>query len=440
QCIVGLFRDMTAQKLAEAEARGREQFLMCLAEISTELLAASDLNGALPKVLERLREVSGADRCYLFENHEDASGPLLTSQRFEVCAPGVEPQMENPDLHGFDYAAGGMGRWVQVLSDGGVIEGAVAAFPKPERDILEPQRILRILALPLHVGGKWWGFVGFDACRPEVVWSKEHAGLLSSAASAISTAIERKQTEQIIAEQQAKMAASARLSSLGAMASGVAHEINNPLAIISGGSEQLEELVGNGFADPGRIARITATISRNVARIQRIVRGLRNLSRDGASEEFRAASLRNVLEDTLEVCRARFEARDIALDVCEIPPELALECRSVQLSQALLNLLNNAHDAVENLEQKWVRVAFDDSDDSVELSVTDSGQGLPAKLADRIFEPFFTTKPVPKGTGLGLSIAKGIIEAHQGELTLDADSANTRFVVRLPKRQSACAR
>ncbi|MBY0315470.1 MAG: GHKL domain-containing protein [Bdellovibrionales bacterium] len=121
----------------------------------------------------------------------------------------------------------------------------------------------------------------------------------------------------------------------------------------------------------------------------------------------------------------------------ETSGDIKIQCRSVEISQVFLNLLDNAFDAIHQLEEKWVRVELRDLDESIEMSFTDSGWGIPECLKDKIMQPFFTTKEVGKGTGLGLSIAHGIIEAHQGQLFLDSTSTHTRFAVRLPKQQGS---
>ena len=146
-------------------------------------------------------------------------------------------------------------------------------------------------------------------------------------------------------------------------------------------------------------------------------------------------SVRSLIADTLELCQARFAAHEIPVVVSDIPATLELEGRPTQLSQVLLNLLNNAHDAVERLSSKWVHLDVKDEGETLELFVTDSGPGLPPEIRDKILTPFFTTKESSRGVGLGLSISASIVQSHTGELLLDPDCANTRFVVRLPKQQ-----
>jgi signal transduction histidine kinase len=112
-----------------------------------------------------------------------------------------------------------------------------------------------------------------------------------------------------------------------------------------------------------------------------------------------------------------------------------LECRPTQITQVLLNLLNNARDAAEESEERWVQLDVTELADWIRISVTDSGKGIPVEIREKIMSPFFTTKAVGKGTGLGLSITKSIVDSHRGTLILDEESVQTRFVIELPKRQ-----
>ncbi len=246
---------------------------------------------------------------------------------------------------------------------------------------------------------------------------------------------EQKEAEHIIAEQRLKMAAASRLASLGILASGVAHEINNPLAIISLGAEQVELLSKAPAPDLALIQATIEKIRRNVSRIERIVRGLRTLSQDGSKDPFTLKSVNELVLEVIELCQSRFKTQATALHQSGIDANLKIECRPVLIAQVLMNLFSNALDAVENLPERWVRVDCREDGGRVTLGITDSGPGIREGLRERIFEPFFTSKEVGKGTGLGLSIAKAIVESHHGELYLDTTSANTRFVLALPKKQ-----
>jgi C4-dicarboxylate-specific signal transduction histidine kinase len=179
------------------------------------------------------------------------------------------------------------------------------------------------------------------------------------------------------------------------------------------------------------LARIRSTVDR----IARIVRGLMVFSTGNRTPVRSTASIERIVEHTLDLCRARMTAHRISIAVNRPPGKLDVQCIAVQISQVLLNLLNNAFDAVQDLPERWIRVDVVENLDHIEFSVTDSGH-LPHGVApEEWFRPFFTTKDVGRGTGLGLSVSKGIVENHRGKIWVDASSEHTRIVFRLPKEE-----
>ncbi|MGC8874422.1 MAG: PAS domain S-box protein [Chloroflexia bacterium] len=198
----GILRDITARKRAEERLLRRERYLACLSSIARSLLQAEDPEDVLPEVLARLGEAAEVSRVYLFENHVNADGTLRTSQRFEWCAPGIEPQIDNPELQGFPVIERGFGRWVDMLGRGEVIVGKVAEFPESERPVLEAQGIVSILVLPLRVRGNLYGFIGFDVCDRVREWEEAEVALLATVANDIAQAIERRQTIAALAESE----------------------------------------------------------------------------------------------------------------------------------------------------------------------------------------------------------------------------------------------
>jgi len=247
---------------------------------------------------------------------------------------------------------------------------------------------------------------------------------------------EEKLAHQLIEEQRARFLDSAKMSILGEMASNVAHEINNPLAIVSGSAEQLRNLLCSNPVPMEYVPRLTDTIMRNVSRIQTIVNGLRTFAREGEHDPFVSTPLRSIVDDTVVLCQDRFASHHVALIVEEIPENLTVECRATQIMEVLFNLLSNALHAVADGDDKWVTIGVADEGDEVALSVADSGPGVLPEIAKTLFDRFVTSKEFGKGMGLGLSISKHIVLAHNGTLSLDTTSPNTRFIVRLPKRQT----
>jgi len=246
---------------------------------------------------------------------------------------------------------------------------------------------------------------------------------------------EQKRNQEIIEKQRLQMVNTAKMTALGEMAGGIAHEINNPLAIIEVYAGQLTSMAETGTLDSERVVRAAGVISSTVDRIAKITRGLRSFARDAAEDPFVRSKIGVVVSETLEFCQEKFTKNGVQLILTPISESLQAECRPVQISQVLLNLLNNSFDAVVGTRDAWVKVEAEDAGEKVRISVTDSGHGVPPEVAEKIMQPFFTTKGVGKGTGLGLSISQGIIRSHHGELELDRSSKNTRFVIAIPKQQ-----
>jgi PAS domain S-box-containing protein len=228
---------------------------------------------------------------------------------------------------------------------------------------------------------------------------------------------------------------SSKMTALGEMAGGIAHEINNPLQIIHGSSSLLRKLVQRQPMNLELLTKTAQTIESTAIRIGKITQGLRSFAREGKNDPFETRAVGTLVEDTLSFCSEKFKVHKIELRVAAIPKELSIACRPGQISQILLNLLNNGYQAVESIPERWLELAVVDRGSDVEIAVTNSGAEIPAAARARLFQPFFTTKPVGTGMGLGLSISKGIAEAHRGGLSHDAMAVHTRFVLRLPKLQ-----
>ncbi|WP_413578337.1 sensor histidine kinase [Bdellovibrio sp. HCB290] len=243
---------------------------------------------------------------------------------------------------------------------------------------------------------------------------------------------QKKERERLLKEREEKVIVSSRLASLGEMAAGIAHEINNPLAVMGGYISVIRKSLSNkGLGEDIELNRRMDSVESMVGRIAKIVKGLRSYAHESALDELQSVEVAEIIDDTLAFCHEKFKVAGIQLSA-SVEPGLIVHCRPYQISQVLLNMLNNAFDAVEHAALRKVRITANYRDNGVDISVTDSGPGVPLEVRDRIMQPFFTTKEVGKGVGLGLSISAGIIEAHNGKFYLDADSKETKFTIWLP--------
>jgi signal transduction histidine kinase len=279
----------------------------------------------------------------------------------------------------------------------------------------------------------------------------------------------RKRLEQERLHLEGQLRQLQKLEAIGTLASGVAHEINNPI----NGIMNYAQLIADTAAPESRAVEYAGEILAETARVATIVRNLLQFAR----QEPQAHSLvrpADIVEQTLSLLRAVFRRDQITLTV-DMPEGLPLlKCRGQQIQQVLMNLLTNARDALNAKypgyhADKTIRITVREVSDICDLqlpichlpnqetpepqsqianrksqicqagrrwlrvTVADQGNGIPAEIRDRIFDPFFTTKPRDKGSGLGLSISHGIVQDHHGVLNFETEvGVGTRFHLDLP--------
>ena len=201
--ILGIAREVTELREAQAALLHRDTLLMGLSYATDHILSGGTLSDeGIADALEALGALADVDRAYIFESTSGEHGLRGTiSQRYEWSAEGVEPQIDNPDLQDvpWDDVAP---RWHDTFVAGGYIAGNVADFPQDERDVLDPQGIVSLLALPIDSKGSLWGFIGFDVCDGERKWGASEVALLRSVANIFAIAIERRRTEAALQESE----------------------------------------------------------------------------------------------------------------------------------------------------------------------------------------------------------------------------------------------
>lgn len=248
----------------------------------------------------------------------------------------------------------------------------------------------------------------------------------------------RKKNEELIKEQQRQIFTQSQFSALGEMASGVAHEINNPLSILSASSFLLKTLATKKEPKPETLMKLSEDIEKTVIRISSIIQGLRNIARDPTKEEFEVTNFGRIMNDVLPICSEKFKSNgiDLQVDYGEGLDELPLRLLPVQMSQIILNLLNNSYDEIKEKEydSPWIliKLCVDKKNDNFIIEVRDCGNGIPQEIQDVIFNPFFTQKEIGKGTGLGLSLSQSMVRRHGGSLKINNESDNTSFKILLP--------
>ena len=223
---------------------------------------------------------------------------------------------------------------------------------------------------------------------------------------------------------------SEKLASVGQLAAGIAHEIGNPMAAVSG----YLELLQSGDLEPDEAADLLERCHAQLDRIQEVIRSLLDFSRDERTTDPMPTDLQQCVKEAVSLVRAAARSREAQVHAENMEGDYALAVPS-QIVQVLVNLLFNAVDALDG-DAGVVRVGREEVSDFIYLHVDDSGPGVPAEIAVRIFDPFFTTKDPGEGTGLGLAISARIIEGFGGSLEVgSSDLGGARFTVVLPRAQ-----
>jgi PAS domain S-box-containing protein len=238
--------------------------------------------------------------------------------------------------------------------------------------------------------------------------------------------------EKKLREQEAKIVLASKLSALGQMAAGIAHEVNSPLATVLVNVDQIRDIISEKTPDLKLLAALNDKIGSTTLRLATIIRSLRLISRDGSQDPMIEYDAKDIVEETIAFCSQRLRNQGVEFKIQQALGHYPLRCRPTEIFQVLLNLLNNSFDAVEGLSRRWIELKTEADQNSIQFRITDSGEGIPDEVRRKLFTPFFTTKDFGKGTGLGLNISREIIEKHGGTLFLDTSNPNTSFVVRLP--------
>lgn len=327
---------------------------------------------------------------------------------------------------------------------------------------------------PLKVEGKVVGAVsvnGFDGGKPFDEADVKQGEMLLNLAGLVLHNVhlrmeqqrriqELKESNNRLAAAQSQLLQSEKMASIGQLAAGVAHEINNPIGYVYSNLGTLEkyltELFGLLEAYEGHeggaggeelkalrervdleylkedVPALMKESKEGITRVKKIVQDLKDFSHADTSEEWVWSDLRQGVESTLNIVWNELKYKvEVKRDYGELPE---VECLPSQLNQVFMNLLVNAGQAIE--ERGEIRIGTGVEGDQVWVEIADTGKGIEEKNLKKIFDPFFTTKPVGKGTGLGLSLSYGIVQKHHGRIEVESEvGVGTRFRIWLPIQQ-----
>lgn len=418
-------RDEIAQrKRAESLLAGEKRVL--------ELIAAGrSIDPALEALCEVVEEHCPDVRCAIRVRADgEAAGPEETPSG----APGDPDGNARPNIIGSPAGLAGFPadtRWPVIGPD--VAAGPSETTPHAPAPTLD----VRAYRFEPIVGSKGepLGTLGMHYARPRPA-SRFEAELGESAARLAGIAIEHEQAEERARQQLAQLAHVTRMATMGEMASGLAHELNQPLCAIVNFVEACLEMLESGAGATEPLREIMVDVARQAERAGKVIHRLREFVR--RREPQRAAvDVNRLVREAVELTKAEIRRDEVRTQLelpKRLPPVLADE---IQIEQVILNLVRNALQAMQGVEpaKRVLLIKVVRRTGHVEVSVRDSGCGIPEDVRDRVFEPFFSTKS--NGMGMGLSISRSILEAHEGRLWVapNRDRGTTfRFTLPIARR------
>jgi len=607
---------MEEQKRREAELtlQRNEQVLQAVSEVAELLLLSSFGSNPLPDALSILGKATNVSRVYIFENF-NLEGATYSRQTLEWTADGIRSELENPALQAVPHTDSSFERWAGILSKGYPVYGLVKEMPVLEQEVLAPQGIISVMAVPIFVSGQWYGFMGFDECLYDRRWSLSELNTLLTASNIIGAAIERQNNERelvllnqtleervkqrtqklqvevnerklaeqllrqseekyrlifenandgivlstggIIAfinprffeltgylpnlligrpltdivasehrahvanqmgkaeageryvehldvelimstghrrwaeikfnyvqwddepavltfiadinqrksyeselrdlnanlelrvqevlkqreQQQKKIMHKSRLESLGELATGIAHEINQPVGGLSMSLDNILYELHEGNISKDYLEKKIDVMFSDIERVRQIINHVRLFARDQDTELRKPFSLNEVVNNTMQLVERSYVNNNIILKALFCKPDVMLYGNPVRLQQVFLNLFSNSKFAVEQKRHRSIIPEFQpeitlqchQEATTAVIIIADNGTGIPPEMLDSVFDPFFTSKKAEEGTGLGLSISYGIISEMGGTIDIETSQNEfTRMIIRLP--------
>jgi signal transduction histidine kinase len=489
--LIGLGLDVTKQKEAQRQLQKSEARFRKLAEqeallnqLASNIRESLDLDTILATTVQQIRDLLQLDRCVFIWYLPDASPP----------AWDVVHEAKNDDLFsvlGYFPAdiTGTLSQKIANLEVYQIDDVATVSDPVERKFFLEVG-YKSVLDLPIKSTGGLSGVIGCISCREVRKWTKEEVELMEAIGDQLGIAISQSElytqsvhSARIAQEQAAKLEVTLcelqqaqtqlvqaeKMSSLGQMVAGIAHEINNPVSFIFGNLTYTEEYARNlmklvqmyrdEYPEPSPalqeeievleldfvlddLPKMLSSMQMGATRIRDIVRSLRNFSRLDESD-MKKVNIHEGIDSTLMILEHRLKVQPErpAIQLVKEYGKLPLvECYAGLLNQVFMNIIANAIDVLqESLDNPGIiRIRTEVEGTLAVIRISDNGAGMTDQVKQRIFDPFYTTKRVGSGTGMGLAISHSIIvEKHKGEIKcFSVVGKGTEFIIQIPIKRT----
>ncbi|RUT00334.1 hypothetical protein DSM106972_074620 [Dulcicalothrix desertica PCC 7102] len=486
--------NLTLKQQVQAQTSELEKALLitdAVRLISEQIRGSLDFKTTLQTIVSEVRKILNADRALIYQLFDDNNGEVVVEELNGNCSSvlAVKAPLECFPVESARICLRGQARAINNV--------ATAALTPCHQEFLKSLHVQANLIVPIKISQQLWGLLIAHQCEAPRVWHNDEIGLLQQLADQAAIAIQQAQLyeQSRTAETEAKSKAmqlgqalydlqktqtqliqSEKMSGLGQLVAGIAHEINNPVNFIYGNlshaseyTEQLIELIKlyqQQYPDDNSVInakikdidldfvtddlpKIMSSMEIGAERICSIVLSLRNFSRLDEAD-MKPVDLHEGIDSTLLILQHRFKSSvdfpgiEVIKQYGDLP---RVECYAGQINQVFINIICNAVDALiekykyketnDDNPQILISTATSTNKQSAIIRITDNGVGIAEDIRTRIFDPFYTTKEVGKGTGLGLAISYQIVvEKHGGIIKCTSKpNQNTEFMIEIPLKQ-----
>ena len=410
--LIGVIADVTDKKKAE-------DMMLLISHVRSKFIEISTNKEAFFKyLLAKVLEITSSEYGFIGEILEDNKGKYLktfaltdiswdeaTRKFYEENAPGG---LEFRNLHTLFGEVVKTGKL--LITNNAPLHPKAAGIPKGH------PALTQFMGIPISYNDHIFAMVG--VANNKSGYKEEDFNYLKPFFDLIGEMIHSLRISSELELQKKISLHNSKLASIGELAAGVGHEINNPLAIIQGQIEMLGQFCKIKEINYPEIDTKISKSLKSVERIANIVKGLRSFAR-ADDHDISIVNLSELLSETQDLLLEIYNKENISLDF-RIDDDLWVLGSRGRLQQVFVNILNNAKDALANCEVKIITIHAQKKLNAVEIKICDTGPGVPESIRDKIFDPFFTTKEVNKGTGIGLALVSSIIKDHNGVISIDS--------------------
>ncbi|MDY0082179.1 MAG: PAS domain S-box protein, partial [Ignavibacteriaceae bacterium] len=436
---IGTLKDITLQKELEHTLLNQKNLFKGIADAANILLTERDFNLAIRNTLKSLGESSDIDRVYIFENNiDEEKSEYLMNQKYEWTNGSISSEINNPDLQSLSYFPM-FEEWYPVLKSGGIINSLIKDLNPALRDLLSIQKIKSILLVPIMVKKEFWGFIGFDYCKSDRVWSESEISTLQTTAANLGAVIERELTKKELIEAKETAEEMSKLKSN--FLANMSHELRTPLIAILGYTEILKTEIAH-YEWNEMISTIMASGKRLLETLNLIL-DLSKVEADKVQVNYNELNIAKEITDIINLFSPVAQKKNLYIK-SQIESDNILARLDKRLFHSVIsNLVNNA---IKYTDKGGVEIKLNvlnsNGSSNAMINVIDTGIGIAMENQETIFDEFRQVSEgynrYFEGAGLGLTIAKKFAEKMGGSISLQSEQGKgSTFTVVFPVERSS---